>query len=1420
MTKNAEAALLEDLHVVGIGASAGGLRALEEFFDHMPCNSGASFVVVQHLSPDYRSLMKELLERRTPMAVKRVTEGLPLEPNTIFLIPPGQNLVLESGHLHLSLQERDQNRQPHFPIDLFFKSLSAHKKGRTISVVLSGTGTDGTRGIQEITEQGGIILAQEPISAEFDGMPRSAIATGMVDIVLPPAELAEATYELLTSPTRWAEVHESDDIDPDQSSSELIQIRQIIDILEQHFSINFTQYKLSTITRRIQRRCLISGYQNLENYIGRLKHSDEERDALRNDLLITVTRFFRDTRAWRVLEQDVLPNLIERLVPKQALRIWVTACATGEEAYSMAILVKESLERLAPNSGIEAKIFATDIDPIAMKKASLGLYSKSTIDNLSEERITRFFKRQHGDLEVTRELREMVIFANHNLVQDAVFTNMNLVSCRNVLIYMQPELQQKVLGNLHFSLNREGILFLGESENLGGLEEEFKAVSKKWKIYQKVRNIRLSSSINNSVNFTVSDHFKRPLTPSAKAVRFDPLIETAFRLLLESTQATCFLVNRNNELIHLCGDSLGMLKLPQGRASQDIIRLVPELLQLPLSAALHQVRQKGEPIQYRGCKVQEAPDHYTVTLEVSRQPATRDVGEFSLVLIKQEENPIVAREQDSFNVDPETAQYVLQIEQELQRNRENLQATVEELETTNEEQQATNEELIASNEELQSTNEELQSVNEELYTVNAEYQGKIQELIELNNDLDNLLTNIDIGVVFLDSDLHIRKFTQAATIACNLLNTDIGRPIEHISHNLEDFGLLEAIEWVHQNQETARHGVRIKREGPYLLLRIHPYLTDIQTIEGVILTFVNVDALRETQKQLETAIVELGEKQHFLELLAQATPNSVYIYDLVEQRNIYCSRPLANLLGYSSTLLEDLSTDSNHRIFHPDDIDRIEAHHKAIIEYPDTADDTELLGPVFDIEYRVRSADGSWRWLYSQDVIFKVSVEGQPTQILGTAIDISELKATEARLKESEARYRATYQNTPTMLYSINNTGEIVSVSDYWLQIFGYEREEVIGRKPTDFLTEDSRQYADEVIFPEFFNTGICHNVACDMVCKNGSILEMLLSATAEYDAAGNFVHSLAVLVDVTERNRVEQELSDYRHHLEKLVNDHLEKLVSERTNALQDVNQQLKSEVLKHRQTQRRLIERAKALELSNADLEEFAYVISHDLQEPVRAITVFAELLKQQCSEQLNQTADTYLNNITEGGFRMKNMIDGLLAFSRTAHQGQAFEMSDFQQILDMVLRTLQSLLEEAQAIVTHDPLPSLEADGSQIAQLLQNLIGNAIKFRSDANPRIHISAFHQAADDQQSEQWVFSVCDNGMGISPQQQARIFSLFQRLHARQEIPGDGIGLSICKKIVERHRGQIWVESEQGEGATFYFTIATHLGTGQGDELQ
>ncbi|MEM7592038.1 MAG: chemotaxis protein CheB, partial [Cyanobacteria bacterium P01_A01_bin.83] len=901
-----------ELFVVGIGASAGGLSALEELFNNLSSASGAAFVVIQHLSPDFKSLMKELLERRTTMPVYRVVDGMELEPNSVYLIPPGQNLALEKNVLRLEDRRKDKNKKHelNFPIDLFFTSLAKNYGEQSIGVILSGSGSDGTRGLKAINEAGGVALVQEPETAEFDGMPRSAIATGVVNQILPPRELSQLIYQCVVAPVQATETR--------SSKNNLINsadLSQIANLLLDQEALDFSQYKSSTISRRIHRRCLIHNSLNIDEYIKLLNNSAVERQILCSDLLINVTHFFRDYPAWQNLENNILPRLIEQSGDEAELRFWITACSTGEEAYSLAILVHEALQDSDKN--IRVKIFATDIDRAALEKASQGIYPPSITRDIGSERLHRYFVAKDNSYQIMRKIREMLIFSPHDLTKDAGFTRINLISCRNVLIYMKSQLQHQVLRNLHFSLIPKGILFLGEAETLGEFESEFEPIDKKWKFYQKQRNIRLPLPLRTTTKISKSS-FPNRFSPPSHRVQFEPILEQCLNRLASESNAIILLIGKENHLLHVSGDSSKIFKAPDGKVTTEVTKMVAIPLQLPLNTALHRARQHGKSVQYQDIKLQYQGESLHVSLEVIPPKNDRRYGDFFLVKIKLKKAASleIPPPAETFEAGSEASRRIIELENELQQTRENLQALVEELETTNEEQQASNEELTASNEELQSTNEELHSVNEELHTVNIEYQSKIGELTQLNNDIDNLLKSTEIGVIFLDAQLRIRKFTPAATQAISLRANDIERPLSELTLKIDCPQLPDLLEEVLLQHHPLELEVKQHQNDSWFLMQINPYLTEDGQNDGLAVSFVAINEIKRVQLEREESI---NEKNRQLAAIETAT-NGIAI--LNNNKFVYINQAQLDIFGYSQP--EELIGRSWQMLYRPEELPQFE----------------------------------------------------------------------------------------------------------------------------------------------------------------------------------------------------------------------------------------------------------------------------------------------------------------------------------------------------------------------------------------------------------------------------------------------------------------------------------------------------------------
>ena len=1417
-----------EFYVVGIGASAGGLHALEEFFEHLTHDSGAAFVVIQHLSPDFKSLMKELLERCTSMAIYRVVEGMELQPNSIYLIPPGHNLIIKQHQLHLLEQKKRSRQELNFPIDIFFKSLSQAKQAKAIAIILSGTGSDGTNGLRAISHQGGFTLVQQPSTAEFDGMPRSAIATALVDRILPPAQLAQAVEQLVgTTVLALKSNHQSYDLLAPES------LKQITSILARHDQTDFSHYKTSTLSRRIYRRFLISGCHDLDQFIDLLKTSTEERTQLHHDLLISVTQFFRDRPVWDYLAARVIPQLIAQALPQGELRCWVTACATGEEAYSLAILLDEAIALSA--KPLEFKIFATDIDRIALNQANQGIYRKSAIAKIEPERLQRYFVSKDGSYQVVRQLREKILFAPHDLTRDAGFTRMNFVSCRNILIYFQTQLQQKVLGNLHYSLVPQGILFLGEAETLGSIEPEFQTLAKKIKLYQKKRDVRLTFS---SVNIEqTSAAVLSPPAKISKESRLEPMLDLAFSSFLKKYQATCFLVDRQHKLFHTFNDNIEVLKMPLGRITTDITKLIIKDLQLPLTTALHRAKAERSPVSYRSIKVQRTEGSCYLKLEVTYNQSNKLADDFFAIVIQEDETPQPTLG-ESFEVNESANQRIMELEYELQQTSENLQAVIEELEATNEEQQATNEELTASNEELQSANEELHSVNEELYTVNAEYQSKIEELTELNNDVDNLLRSTDIGVVFLDRNLKIRKFTPAATKAINLVEADLNRPLEHITHNLDCQDLMELLQGVIRSQQVVEREVKLVKSELYLLMRVHPYLLENNRLDGVVISFVDINELKTIQKQINLVNQDLHQSQLKLRQLnqqlerrveerTQALQNSearlrailattssiIYLKDL-EGRYLLANREYLKSLNIGEA--EILGKDDRH-LFPKVMADSLVAH------------DRQVIASKSVIKFEEQALIGDRLRTYISTKAPLIDEQGDVYAVCGISTDISELKDNEAELRESAARERTVlkivqkirstfdlteiFQNTTKelrktlkcdrlVLYRFNPdwSGEFVaeSVSDGWTPLLGSELQ--TGWNDSCLQTTKGGKYQQYQTFMiddvDSFELSDCHRAMYEKIQARSLCIAPVFQGDRLW----------GLLAAYQNQNPRQWKAGEVR--LLKQTGIQLGISLAQ-----VDLFQQI--------QNQSQQLQQAKeAAEAANQAKSAFIAHTSHELRTPLNAILGFAQILQRESDNTPSKKRG--IEVIRQSGQHLLTLINDILYIAKIEAGKLNLELRDFifTSFLDNVAAIIRVRCQQKGIKFDYQAqsdLPEVvKGDETRLRQLLLNLLSNAVKFtdRGIVTFKVgYVKDFPQLAPAESSpnrlDQIRFYVEDTGSGIPETELDKIFAPFCQLDPHQTSQdGTGLGLTISHNLAERMGSQIQVKSTVGVGSSFWFDLA------------
>lgn len=822
--------------VVGIGASAGGLEALETLFDHLPADTQMAFVIVQHLSPDFDSMMEQLLQRRTKLPVHMIENEQAVEPGRIYLLPPKKEVIVSNDRLLLTDRLADEHLS--YPIDNFFRSLAQNSDADSVGIVLSGTGSDGSRGIVDIHAAGGFVIAQDEESAKFAGMPKRAMETGVVDLVVPPEEIGVA----LSNAQRNREASLSDAVAGRFPAA----VSPILNRLNERFQVDFVMYKTPAISRRIERRMMLTGETGLEKYAKRIAKDDFELERLYHDLLIGVTNFFRDEAVFRTLQQDVIPNLIGRLSVDEEFRVWTAGCASGEEPYSLAMIISEHLSMTCNPRPV--RIFASDAHDGSLAIGSRGIYQADSLENVSVERRERFFVERSDGFHISPELRKMVVFTPHNVLRNAPFTRLDLITCRNMLIYLNPTSQKKILSLFHFGLRRGGALCLGLSESIGALSEEFSAINDSHRIYRKEREAKLVPDLFKSGSFERIRHAALPaLAPSPNPTR--GLLDV-YDLLLGRHMPPSILVSSTHEVLHSFAGASKYLQQRDGRASTNIIDLVLPSLRASLLAAIRNV----ESSRQNASIVAKRPDGNTNGNAETGEESDRavrmtvemvDVAETTGFLIHFGDAPAIVEDEDILEVRGSDSDQFEVVQQELHRTREELQNSAEQFQTANEELQSANEELTSSNEELQSTNEELHSVNEELYTVNGEHQRKIDELTELTADMDNLLNSTNIHTVFLDRGLFLRRFTPGVAEIFSFIPQDIGRQFAHFSYNLKTETLLADLREVLRTGQPFEREVRDTQHRWYLL-RILPYYAR-EVIDGVVLTLVDITSLKDVQ---------------------------------------------------------------------------------------------------------------------------------------------------------------------------------------------------------------------------------------------------------------------------------------------------------------------------------------------------------------------------------------------------------------------------------------------------------------------------------------------------------------------------------------------------------------------------------------------
>jgi two-component system CheB/CheR fusion protein len=1082
--------------VAGIGASAGGLDAFKRFFSAMPADSGIALVLVPHLDPAHESLMVELLARHTSMPVKEAADGMRVEADRVYIIPPNRYMTIADGVLRLTGPVERHSSQT--SIDLFLRSLADDLQERSICIILSGTGSHGTLGLKAVKAAGGMAMVQDPATAEYKHMPQSAIATGLADYVLAAEQMPEALIQY----ARHAYVNGREPIEEaGEGQDHLI---QVLALLRTRSQFDFRGYRRKTLARRIERRMGLNHFHDIPKYVSFLREHPEELKQLVKDLCISVTSFFRDADAFAQLASQVIAPLVESKEAGATIRVWVPGCATGEEAFSIAILLLEAL--VAAHKTCPLQIFATDVDEDALAAARSGLYPDSITTEVSAERLVRFFtKRDDRTYQVNAEVREPVVFAVQNLINDVPFSKLDLVSCRNLLIYLEPEVQKKVISLFHFSLAPQGFLFLGPSETIGRQVDLFEPLSKKWRIYQRIGPSR-PERVDFPVIATAETSAKGPHFSGVGGGRPVNFAETTQRLMVEQFGVAAVLISRKYEILYYFGSCSRYLEFPAGEPVHDVLLLARNGLGGKLRRAVQQAIQENNQVVLGGVRLKRDGGHFSIRVTV--RPVHLPKAAEGLLLVTFEEEPPAggpsppAEAREAAGPVEKTA--LQQLEMELKATREDLQSTIEEMETSNEELRSSNEEIMSMNEELQSANEELetskeelQSLNEELTTVNSQMQDKVGELETTNNDISNLLNCTDIATVFLDSAFRIKRFTPAATRLFHFIGGDVGRPLSDMAPRFIDPDLLGEAQRVLQ-QLVLREKEIASADGRWWLRRIAPYRTTDNRIGGVVITFIDITERREA-----------AEMSVRLAAIVDNSVDAIFSKDLDGIIQTW-NRGAERLYGYS----RDEAVGRSVEMLVPATLAKQWAGLMARLRRGDSIEQMET--------ERVRK-DG-------QTIAVALTMSpvrnhgGKPGAVSVIARDVTEQKQAERTLREREEFLQAILSTVMDAIVTIDRRGIIRAVNPGAEQMFGYTAAEMVGQSvnmlmPAPYREEHDRHIARYVRTGEKHIIGIGREVEAQR--KDGTIFPADL-AVSEIEHLKLFT---GVHRDLTARKQLERDV-------------------------------------------------------------------------------------------------------------------------------------------------------------------------------------------------------------------------------------------------------------------------------------------------------
>ncbi len=967
----------ETTFIVAIGASAGGLQALKDFFDHAEPNENIAYIVVQHLPTDYKSMMPELLSRHAQMPVHTAEHNQTVKPNNVYLMPNQYDMTIKYGKLQLV--EKKADRRLNLPIDRFFQSLAIDQKTQAVGVILSGTGSDGTLGMSAIKDYGGLLVVQSPESAEFNGMPTSVIEAGLTDYILEPQGMYKEIIETIKHPSAVRVEQEV------FLQGQMETVLKILSLIKNTSGMDFTFYKRPTIHRSIVKRMGILGLDEVESYLNFLIKNDDETDLLAQQFLVGTTRFFRDEPAFALLSEKVFPELFKNIDEDGFVKIWLIGCSTGEEVYSLAMLLLEYIEAHKVRTNL--RIFATDINKQAIVTARKGIYSESSVKDIPEDLLKKYFRQEGKNFAVRQMLRSSLIFTAHDVSKDPPYSGLNLVICRNMLIYMQPVLQKKVLTIIQFSLKLNGYMLLGNSESAQEMSHAFQIISIKWKLYKNTdASKRLILQKTSALQSYTGITKVQPIQSNLRNSRVT--FELICMALLQDSQAACVLIDANYNIIEALGQYKDYLSFSENKLVLNLLKMVSPEFSAIIVATISKAKKENEAAIQKKIRIMWAGTPKLVRILVKPlliNPVDREEG--YLIVFNNDENGTSALPTDAPRSISAPELKVIELEAELIEYKKTLQAIMEEVDISNEELKAINEELSASNEELQAANEELLSIN-------AEFQAKNEELGKINNDMEYFMENAQIGTLLLDKNLRIRRYNSSMQVHFNLMPQDIGRAIDDFKNG----GII-----AQQAKEVIKtlmpHVEELEEKGNWWFQRkIVPYFIEGNKIEGVVVTYVDLTAAKRRQKELQISeerlqladkenakIVEgLAEAKRMLEKMVRVMPGVLYIFNLKTMSNEYANKELGETLAYTVKEIQDMGSDFIPKITHPEDLPRIMENFGTIKNMTD--------GEVNRIEYRMKHKNGTYRDVLSLDTVFERNEQGEVIKLIGFALDITDMK--------------------------------------------------------------------------------------------------------------------------------------------------------------------------------------------------------------------------------------------------------------------------------------------------------------------------------------------------------------------------------------------------------------------------------------------